>query len=90
MPDDILDIVKVGVEVAKTAPQMRDNVKATEIPAATTPEEIEANRIRFENTQFDIAEALEPGERFLTEEEAAARREEIMRQRKEQGLDIYN
>lgn len=90
MPSDILDIVQAGLEVAKSVPNIPDRVRATEMPAATTPEEIEANKQRYHNTDYDIADALEPGERFLTNEEAAERRAEIMRKRKEQGLDIYN
>lgn len=89
MPDDILAIVEAGMEVAKTAPKMRDNVEAKEIPAAATPEQIAANKARYDNTQNDIAEALKPGERYLTEAEAKARREKLMKQRKEQGLNVF-
>jgi len=89
MPDDILAIVEAGMEVAKTAPKMRDNVEAKEIPAAVTPEQIAANKARYDNTQNDIAEALKPGERYLTEAEAKARREKLMQQRKEQGLNVF-
>lgn len=89
MPDDILAIVEAGVEIAKTTKKLRDSVEAKPMPDAHTPEQIAANKARYENTNNDIAEALAPGERYLTEAEAKERREKLMQQRKEQGLNIF-
>lgn len=90
MPDDILDIVKVGVEVAKTAPKVKDTVVAKEMPPATTAEEIARNKAIYDNVNNDIAESLAPGERFLTEEEAKERRAALIAQRKEAGLNPFD
>jgi len=90
MPDDILEIVKAGVDVAKTAPKFKDNVEATDMPAATTPEEVIANVAKFKDTKSDIAASLKPGERFLTEEEAAENRKKIAEARKEKGLGVFD
>lgn len=89
MPDDILDIVKVGVEIAKTAPKMKDTVEAKPIPEARTPEEIERNKRVYENVNNDIGESLKPGERFLTEDEAKERRAKLIEERKAAGLNPF-
>lgn len=90
MPDDILDLVKAGLEVAKVAPKMPDKVQAKEIPAAQTPEDIARNKAAFHNIANDISDALEPGERYLTPEEAKQRRAAIIEERKAAGLDVFN
>jgi len=90
MPDDILDIVKVGIEVAKTAPKARDNVQAKDIPPAKTAEDVERNKRVYDNVNNDIAESLAPGERFLTETEAKERRERLIEERKKNGLNPFD
>lgn len=90
MPDDILDIVQAGVEVAKATPKMKDRVEAKEIPAATSPEDVARNKAAFHNIAADISDALEPGERYLSPEEAKARRAALIEERKAAGLEVFN
>lgn len=90
MPNDILDLVQIGIEVAKTTPKRKDVVEAKEIPAATSPEEIERNKIRFHNTANDINDALAPGEHYLTEEEAKERRQQLKEKREAAGLGVFD
>lgn len=90
MPDDILDLVQAGVEVAKATPKIKDRVEAKEIPAAESPEDIARNKAAFHNIAADINDALEPGERYLTPEEAKARRAALIEERKQAGLDVFN
>lgn len=89
MPDDILSIVEAGIQIAKTTPKTRDNVQEIPMQKARTPEEAQVLKERYENVNADISDALEPGERYLTEEEAKARREILKKQREEQGLNIF-
>lgn len=90
MPDDILDLVMAGVEVAKVAPKIKDKVQAKEIPAAETPEDIARNRAAYHDITNDINEALDPGEHYLSPEEAKARRAALIEKRKEAGLEVFN
>jgi len=90
MPDDILDLVQAGVEVAKATPKVKDRVEAKEIPAAESPEDVARNKAAFHNIAADINDALEPGERYLTPEEAKARRAALIEERKQAGLDVFN
>lgn len=90
MPDDILDLVQAGVEVAKATPKVKDRVEAKEIPVAESPEDVARNKAAFHNIAADINDALEPGERYLTPEEAKARRAALIEERKQAGLDVFN
>lgn len=80
MPDPILDIVSAGVEIAKEVEKKpyRDPVVAEELPE---------NEADYNNVKNDVGSALKKGERFLTEAEAKARRQEIMKQRQAEGLN---
>lgn len=80
MPQDILDIVQAGIEVAKSAPKMRDIVEEKDIPQ---------DENAFRDISVDIKESLNPGERFLTKAEAKARRQKIMEIRRQKGLSDY-
>jgi len=80
MPQDILDIVQVGIEVAKSAPKMKDIVEEKDIPK---------DENAFKDISGDIKDSLKPGERFLTKAEAKARRKKIMELRRKKGLTDY-
>lgn len=80
MPQDILDIVQAGIEVAKSAQKMKDIVEEKDIPQ---------DENAFRDISGDIKDSLKPGERFLTEAEAKARRQKIMELRRQKGLTDY-
>jgi len=81
MPQDILDIVQAGIEVAKSASKMKDDI--------VEEKDIPQDENAFKDISGDIKDSLKPGERFLTEAEAKARRQKIMELRRKKGLTDY-
>lgn len=82
MPDSILEVVAATVDVVK---QRGDKPLRTPGEAKPMTKEMAQD---FNNTSVDIQDSLNPGERFLTPAEAAARRKKIIKERKKQGLAL--
>lgn len=81
MPDGILELVSAAVEIAKENEKKPLRVPGEAKPIPKTVEE-------FKNIDNDIDEALKPGERYLTPQEAAERRKQLIEMRRQKGLPI--